>query len=199
MSDHYYSEQPQSPHALKTLTITLKNHDLTFTTDSGVFSKDRIDFGTRLLIETFSSDKAQGDLLDLGCGYGPIGITLAKDYPNRHITLSDVNERAVMLAKKNASQNKVSNVEVLQSDGFSNLTNKKFAAIITNPPIRAGKKLIYALFAKSIEHLQENGSLWIVIQKKQGAPSAIKYLKSIYSKVEVKARKKGYFIICAYK
>lgn len=199
MSDHYYSEQPQSPHALKTLTITLKNHDLTFTTDSGVFSKDRIDFGTRLLIETFSSDKAQGDLLDLGCGYGPIGITLAKDYPNRHITLIDVNERAVMLAKKNASQNNVSNVEVLQSDGFSNLTNKKFAAIITNPPIRAGKKLIYALFAKSIEHLQENGSLWIVIQKKQGAPSAIKYLKSIYSKVEVKARKKGYFIICAYK
>lgn len=199
MTDHYYSEKPQSTHALKTVTCKLRNHDLTFTTDAGVFSRGRIDFGSRLLIETFSSGDVQGDFLDLGCGYGVVGITLAKEFANRHIVLVDINERAITLSKQNKTQNNVQNVEPLQSDGFSNLTNRKFAAIITNPPIRAGKKLIYSLFADSKEHLHPNGTLWVVIQKKQGAPSAIKYLETIYSHVEVKARKKGYFVLCATK
>lgn len=199
MTEHYFSEKPQSTHALKTLTCKLRNHNLTFTTDAGVFSKGRVDFGSKLLIETFSNEHIQGDLLDLGCGYGPIGITLAKDFPERHIVMVDVNERAITLAEKNKVQNGVENVEVLQSDGFSSLTDRKFAAIVTNPPIRAGKKLIYSLFAKGEEHLHPNGTLWIVIQKKQGAPSAIKYLEGLFQKVEVKARKKGYFILCAYK
>src|SRR5699024_8078330 len=110
-----------------------------------------------------------------------------------------VNERAVTLARKNAKQNDVNNIDVLQSDGFTSVENHKFASIITNPPIRAGKKLIYSLFSESRERLNDGGTLWIVIQKKQGAPSAIKYLESIYERVEVKARKKGYYIVCAYK
>lgn len=198
MVEHYYSKKPQATHALKTLTYKLRDHNLAFTTDAGVFSKDRIDFGSKLLIETFSHDDPQGDFLDLGCGYGPIGIALAKDHPNRHVVLTDVNERAISLTKQNVVQNSIDNVEVLQSDGFSSLVNRKFATIITNPPIRAGKKLIYSLFAKSKEHLHSTGSLWIVIQKKQGAPSAMKYLEGIYEKVTVKARKKGYFVICAH-
>lgn len=198
MTEHYYSKKPQSTHALKTVTCKLRNHDLTFITDAGVFSRGRIDFGSQLLIETFSNEDVQGDLLDLGCGYGVIGITLAKEYEDRHIVLVDVNERAIALSKQNKIQNNVQNVEPLQSDGFSNIVDRKFASIITNPPIRAGKKVIYSLFAESKKHLHRNGTLWIVIQKKQGAPSAIKYLESIYNKVEIKARSKGYFVLCAY-
>lgn len=198
MGDHYYSKSPQSSHKLKKLTSTLRNQSLIFMTDAGVFSRGRIDFGTKLLIESFLIDSIQGSFLDLGCGYGPIGITLAKTYPDRKVVLTDINERAIALTKKNAVENNVTNVEILQSDGFSKLTNQKFAAIITNPPIRAGKKVIYSLFEKSKEHLQPNGTLWIVIQKKQGAPSAIKYLESIYREVEIVQRKKGYFIICAH-
>ena len=198
MTEHYYSEKPQSTHALKTWTHELCNHEFTFTSDAGVFSRDRVDFGSKLLIETFHNQGVEGDFLDLGCGYGPIGIVLAKTNPNRHTVMVDVNERAVTLSKKNAAQNNVTNVEVLQSDGFSNLTNRKFAAIVTNPPIRAGKKLIYSLFAESKTHLHPKGELWIVIQKKQGAPSAKKYLEELFKNVEVKTRKKGYYILCAF-
>lgn len=198
MTDHYYSKKPQAEHSIKKFTYTLRSHRLTFTTDASVFSRNKIDFGSQLLIETFTMNDIAGDILDLGCGYGPIGISLAKDFPDRHVVLIDINERAVTLAKQNAEQNEVKNVEVFQSDGFSNLANRKFATIITNPPIRAGKKLIYSLFAKSKEQLHLKGTLWIVIQKKQGALSAIKYLEGLYDKVEVKTRKKGYFIICAH-
>src|SRR5699024_3191438 len=127
MTEHYYSNQPQSQHDLKTITCKLRNHHFTFTTDAGVFSKGREDFGSTLLINTFEiDDKLVGDFLDLGCGYGPIGISLAKDFPKRDVLLIDVNERAVTLARKNAKQNDVNNIDVLQSDGFTSVENHKF-------------------------------------------------------------------------
>src|SRR5690606_30967544 len=101
----------------------------TFTSDTNVFSKGKIDFGSRVLIETFEEPAIDGDFLDLGCGYGPIGISLAGTYPNRHVVLADVNERALSLAEKNANANHVSNVEVIRSDRFSNLEGRKFAAV----------------------------------------------------------------------
>ncbi|MFD2131121.1 class I SAM-dependent methyltransferase [Pseudogracilibacillus auburnensis] len=197
MSDHYYSTNPQSQNVTETNDYIVRNHSFTFTSASGVFSKKGIDFGTRLLIETFEIPEVEGAVLDLGCGYGPIGITLAYHYEERSFVMVDVNERAISLAKKNANQNNSTNVVIKQSDGFTNIAEQSFAAIITNPPIRAGKKVINRLFAESSNHLVNGGELWIVVQKKQGAPSVIKYLQSIFHDVDVVTRKKGYYIICA--
>lgn len=195
--DHYYSKHPQSKKMTQTIQATLKNHQFTFTTSSGVFSKNQIDAATKMLIEQFERPKVKGDYLDLGCGYGPIGITLAKTERDRTVWMVDVNERAIELATENVKTNDVKNAIVLSSDGFTALEGKKFAAIITNPPIRAGKKVIYKLFAESKEHLVEGGELWLVIQKKQGAPSTITYLSTIFSSVETVYKKKGYYIIRA--
>src|SRR5699024_4886197 len=164
-----------------------------------VFSKKGIDFGSRLLIETFEAPSMPGDFLDLGCGYGPIGLTLAKEFSDRHIKMVDVNERAVMLAEENAAQNNIKNVVIQQSDGYSSISSEVFTAIITNPPIRTGKKVIYPFFEKSATQLVSGGSLWVVVQKKQGAPSLMRFLETLFPLVEVRARKKGYYIIQATK
>src|SRR5690606_577149 len=102
-----------------------------------------------------------GNILDVGCGYGPIGLALAKSYPERLVEMIDVNERALQLAKINSEQNRVKNVSIYQSNLFQNVKTNKFAAIVSNPPIRAGKKVVYEIFEKAYEHLAENGELWI--------------------------------------
>lgn len=198
MPDHYYSQKPQSEFKTDTIQVIIKDRTYTFTTSSGVFSKHGIDFGTKLLIEQFTLPEVDGDLLDLGCGYGPIGIILADQYRDRNIWMVDINERAVLLAKQNAEQNGVE-VTVRESDGFTNIMDQTFAAIITNPPIRAGKKVIFHLFEESKSHLVDGGELWLVVQKKQGAPSVVKFLNEIFSKVDTIERKKGYHIIRAIK
>lgn len=197
MSQHYYSKSPQTKSAPKTWQDTIKGKQYTFTSDFGVFSKSNVDFGSKLLIEHFEEPMIEGDLLDLGCGYGPIGISLAKQYTNRHVVMIDINERAVALAKQNANHNQTTNTEIIQSDQFENIKNRSFAAIITNPPIRTGKKVIYGMFEKSKHSLLPGGALWIVIQKKQGAPSAKRKLEELFHTVEVKARSKGYLILKA--
>lgn len=197
MSDHYYSKQPQSAEKTSIISCELKNHAFSFTTSSGVFSKRGIDFGSQFLIETFQAPDIAGDFLDLGCGYGPIGISIAYFHDEHQVYMVDINERAVELAKKNAQYHNVSNVHVMQSNGFEHLKGQSFAAIITNPPIRAGKKVIQGFFKESATHLVDKGELWVVVQKKQGAPSIITYLSTLFSKVEVVQKKKGYYIIRA--
>lgn len=197
MSDHYYSKQPQSKEKSSFVTCTLKDKDFTFMTGAGVFSKKGIDFGSRLLIETFQPPEVKGDFLDLGCGYGPIGISIAHFHRNRHISLVDINERAIELAKKNAEHNGVANVTIMQSNGFEHLQGRSFAAVLTNPPIRAGKQVIQDFFKQSAAHLVSGGALWVVVQKKQGAPSVIKYLSTLFKQVDVMKRDKGYYIIRA--
>ncbi|MCM3741056.1 class I SAM-dependent methyltransferase [Oceanobacillus luteolus] len=199
MNEHYFSEKPQTESSPRHLQTKLRDKNYTFTSDTNVFSKGKIDFGSRVLIETFEEPAIDGDFLDLGCGYGPIGISLAGTYPNRHVVLADVNERALSLAEKNANANHVSNVEVIRSDRFSNLEGRKFAAVITNPPIRAGKTVVHGMFEGAKEALVENGELWVVIQKKQGAPSAQKKINELFGNVEVVDKKKGYFILRALK
>ncbi|MDL4841375.1 class I SAM-dependent methyltransferase [Aquibacillus rhizosphaerae] len=199
MSEQYFSKQPQSKSNPKTWTFPLKGLNFTFTTDQGVFSKSEVDFGSRTLIETFTEPTVEGDILDLGCGYGPIGLSLAKSFPNRKIVLADVNERALYLAEKNAIQNDIHNVELRVSDRLQSFHNRTFSAILTNPPIRAGKKIIYQMFNESFEVLVPKGELWVVIQKKQGAPSALKEIEELFGNVEVLTKNKGYYIIRAIK
>ncbi|MDM5300194.1 class I SAM-dependent methyltransferase [Bacillus subtilis] len=200
MSEHYYSDKPSVKSNKQTWSFRLRKKDFTFTSDSGVFSKKEVDFGSRLLIDSFEEPEVEGGILDVGCGYGPIGLSLAGDFKDRTIHMIDVNERAVELSNENAEQNGITNVKIYQSDLFSNVDSAQtFASILTNPPIRAGKKVVHAIFEKSAEHLKTSGELWIVIQKKQGAPSAIEKLEELFDEVSVVQKKKGYYIIKAKK
>lgn len=197
MTEHYFSQKPQTKSSPKKWNYQLRGIDYTFVSDDGVFSKNEVDYGTRLLIERFESPEIEGGFLDLGSGYGPIGISLADCYRERHIVMAEINERALRLAEQNVAHNNIPNTELVQSDRFSNLAGRTFAAIVTNPPIRAGKKVVHQMFEESKDALLKEGSLWAVIQKKQGAPSAIQKLKDLFGDVEVVARSKGYFILKA--
>jgi 16S rRNA (guanine1207-N2)-methyltransferase len=199
LSEHYYSRTQKVESDPKFWDFTLKNNQFRFKTDNGVFSKREVDFGSRLLIESFEMPKTEGLLLDVGCGYGPIGLSLAKYYQDRMIHMVDVNGRAIELAKENAELNRIQNVKVYESDCLLNVKEKTFAAILTNPPIRAGKKTVHDIFEQSFEHLTSQGELWVVIQKKQGAPSAIEKLNNLFNHVETIDKSKGYFVIKAQK
>ncbi|OEF96407.1 16S rRNA methyltransferase [Vulcanibacillus modesticaldus] len=199
MVNHYYSEKPNVGHDEKIIKSIFHNREFIFKTDAGVFSKNRVDFGSSLLIETFPVPN-EAKILDLGCGYGPIGIIISSQLSKGEVHLVDINERAIELAKHNliTNQHHIGNnieVYVKQSDGFTKIEERDFNYILLNPPIRAGKKLIHELFEQSYHHLSDKGELWIVIQKKQGAPSAIKKLEATFSQVDIVEKKKGYFII----
>ncbi|RDU34898.1 16S rRNA methyltransferase [Neobacillus piezotolerans] len=197
MADHYYSRKPHTESAPKHWDYTLRNVRFRFKSDSGVFSKNEVDFGSRLLIETFALPETAGPILDVGCGYGPIGLAIARQYPDRTIHMVDVNERALELAKENAKANGVENVIVYESDRLTGVEETGFSAILTNPPIRAGKKTVHDIFVQAKEKLAALGELWVVIQKKQGAPSALDKLNELFGEVEVVDKEKGYFIIKA--
>lgn len=197
MTDHYYTENPHSKIERKQISYTFHHKTYHFTTSTGVFSKERIDFGSRVLIEAFRLPSIDGDILDLGCGYGPVGILLGSRWPNRQFVMVDINERALSLARENAAANGVNNVEVVKSDGLEALEQRTFAAILTNPPIRQGKKMIYAFFEQARKALADGGELWIVMQKKQGAPSAVDYLRTLFEDVQIVQREKGYYVIVA--
>ena len=151
MSDHYYSRTQNVESDPKYWNTELRDTKLRFKTDNGVFSKKEVDFGSRLLIETFQMPDLSGDILDVGCGYGPIGLSIAKTWPERKLFMVDVNSRALQLAKDNADLNSLDNVLIKESDCLSSVMEQKFAVIMTNPPIRAGKKVIYTIYEQSYE------------------------------------------------
>lgn len=163
----------------------------TFKTDNNVFSKRGLDFGTRTLLESINIDDINGDVLDFGCGYGPIGIYISK-LTNSNVDMIDINERAINLAKKNARINDV-NVNIFLSNIYSDV-NKKYDYIITNPPIRVGKKILYEILIGAKEYLNSGGHLIFVINKDQGAKSAIKDLEKYYE-VKLLNKNKGFFVI----
>lgn len=170
-----------------------------FQSDSGVFSKDGLDDGTRLLLETIAQTDLGTNILDLGAGVGPIGLILAHLDSTRRVTLADVNERALACAEKNATTLGVRDqVKIVLSDVYLNI-DTTFSTIVTNPPIRAGKKVTYAMYAGAFSHLENNGKLVVVIRKKQGAESAEAYLKSIFPHVERAAQHKGFRVLIATK
>ena len=163
----------------------------TFKTDNNVFSKRGLDFGTRTLLENIDIKNISGDVLDFGCGYGPIGIYI-KSNIDANVDMIDVNERALNLARSNANINKV-DVNIFESDIYSNV-NKKYDYIITNPPIRVGKKILYEILIKAKEHLKDNGHLIFVINKDQGAKSTMKDMEKYYS-VKLIEKNKGFYVI----
>jgi len=196
MTEHYYSANPTSAHRERTFSANLLGNACVFITDSGVFSRGAVDAGTELLIETLGARELSGKFLDLACGWGPVGIAMAKRDPRLSVTMTDINSRAVELARKNAAANGA-RADILCGDGLSALPSD-FSVIAVNPPIRAGKSVIYRLFSECAAHLLPDGELFVVIRKQQGAPSAQKFLSGIFAECGVVNRSAGYWILRAF-
>lgn len=195
----YFDNDENLAHEDRAYSFTILGKGFTIRSDAGVFSKDGLDDGSRLLLETIAKTDLGTEILDLGCGIGPLGIVLAKFDPNRLVTMTDVNRRALDRAKENAKANGVeTQVSIIESDIYSNI-DASFHSIVTNPPIRAGKKVTYAMYAGAIDHLYEGGRLVLVIRKQQGAASCQRYLETLFPHVEVVAQHKGFRILIATK
>lgn len=194
LGDHYYSHTPKSEHDIRVIHAQLRSRPFTFMTDSSVFSKRGVDYGTRALIKHLPLPMV-GAVLDVGCGYGPIGLIVAALSPQAEVTMVDVNRRALELCRKNAEKNNTEHVEIMESDGLCALEGRRFNYVLTNPPVRAGKRVIYRIFEQVSAQLHSRGEFWLVMHKKQGAPSAIKKLQTHFSEVTVIAREKGYAVI----
>lgn len=190
---HYFTNDPNLKSDQKQVEVFIGESHYQFITDSGVFSKSGLDFGTRTLLESLELSKINGRVLDFGCGYGPIGIHLKK-VCNCDVDMVDINERSINLAKKNAMLNNV-DVNIFVSDIYSNIKDK-YNFIITNPPIRVGKQKLYEILFEAKNHLLDSGELWLVINKDQGAKSLVKDLEKVYL-TEIIAKNKGFYVIKA--
>ena len=195
----YFAENPTSQHDEHIIDYQVNGIDLKFTTDAGVFSKLRVDYGSGVLIKKMLDvDFPQNNILDVGTGYGPIGLFAAKFWPKQTVEMIDVNERGLDLAKKNAEINHVNNVAIFSSDVYSHISSaKKYGLILTNPPIRAGKKVVSSILSGAKNHLVSDGVLLVVIQKKQGEPSARKLLTKTFGNCTILKRDKGYYVLQA--
>lgn len=192
---HYFKNDPLLESKESIIEYTYDRARLKLVSDFGVFSKERVDFGTNILInKLLEYNLEKSNILDIGCGYGIIGLAIAAKNKNSFITMVDVNERAIFLAKKNKELNNLTNIDIFKSDGYEKVS-KTFDFIITNPPIRAGKEVVDMIVLGGINYLNNNGSIFVVIQKKQGAPSLIERMETIYNEVEVVEKIKGYYII----
>lgn len=191
MSKMYYAETPDAAHDIHDLNVSLLGQSFHFYTDAGVFSKKMVDYGSQVLLNALDLERGK-NLLDVGCGYGPLGISLAK-VQGVQSTMIDINSRAIDLAKKNAERNGVV-AHIFQSNIYENVS-EKFDYIISNPPIRAGKKVVHEIIEGAFDHLNKGGSLTIVIQKKQGAPSAKVKMEDVFGNSEIIRKDKGYYIL----
>ncbi|AYF94312.1 MULTISPECIES: class I SAM-dependent methyltransferase [Streptococcus] len=191
MSKMYYDEHPDAQHDIHELHVVLLGERMNFLTDAGVFSKKMIDFGSQVLLSCLAFQPGE-TVLDVGCGYGPLGLSLAKAQ-GVHATMVDVNTRALDLAQKNAAFNQVE-ATIFQSNVYDQVEGC-FDHIISNPPIRAGKKVVHEVLSGSFDHLKPGGDLTIVIQKKQGAPSAKAKMEEVFGNCEILKKDKGYYIL----
>ena len=195
MSKMYYAENPDAAHDIHELRVELLGEKMTFLTDAGVFSKKMVDFGSQLLLKCLEVNQGE-TVLDVGCGYGPLGLSLAKAF-GVQATMVDINNRALDLARQNAERNKVE-ARIFQSNIYEQVEGK-FDHVISNPPIRAGKQVVHEIIEKSMEFLEDGGDLTIVIQKKQGAPSAKNKMEDVFGNCEIVKKDKGYYILRSVK
>lgn len=201
--NHYFSEKPEIKSEKKRIKYTIQNKKFEFITDNGVFSKSKVDFGTDLMLNEFLK-KNRGlevekiKILDIGCGYGVVSVVLKSFYPEISITLSDVNERALELSEENLKKYGINDYHIIKSDAFEKIT-EKFDVILSNPPIRAGKDIIFKIYSEAYEHLNENGKFYCVIQTKHGAKSTQKKLIEIFGNCDTVTIDGGYRIFLSKK
>lgn len=192
--EHYFTNNQNLKSELRNIKFSLNSEDFNFTSDNGVFSKNKVDYASLFLVKTFLTlNKNYGKILDVGCGYGFIGITLSK-LLNKHVDMVDINKRAVHLCKMNIEKNKV-DCTAWESNIYDNVDGK-YDLIITNPPIRAGKDVLMSFLKGGLERLNKDGELWFVINKDQGAKSVKKELEKI-SECQVLDKSKGFWVILA--
>jgi len=196
--DHYYTREPKSKVQLGLIQTYLRGRFFEFLTSSSVFSKKHIDLGTRLLIESMILPE-KGCALDLGCGYGPVGIAAAVFQPNLHVVMVDVNERAVWLTRENAKRNNVDNVEVRRGFLYGPVANMRFDTILCNPPVSAGMQIVLPIVTGAYKHLKENGLFQLVVRSKIGGKRLLGELEKVFGNVRVLARKSGYRVLVSKK
>lgn len=192
---HYYLTDLNLKDNKITINATIKKTKMQFFSNSGIFSKNHIDLGTTILLENINESQEPKKILDIGTGLGVIGIYLGINYPKSNVLMIDVNQRAVDLANQNILLNKVENAKAINSNLFQNISNINFDLIVTNPPIRVGKDFCFSLYQQSYDHLLENGILYSVVGKKQGALSHYNFLTTIFNKVEIINKKSGFWIL----
>ncbi|ANZ34152.1 methyltransferase [Staphylococcus carnosus] len=195
---HYYDKDPEVASQREDFKYRYQQNELKLATDSGVFSKGKIDYGSDLLLRTFLKEHPPGPsktIIDVGCGYGPIGLMIAKVSPHHKVILLDVNHRALDLAKENSEKNHIDNAVIQESDGLAEIPDDSADMIVTNPPIRAGKSVVHGILEDAYSKLKKDGELYVVIQKKQGMPSAKKKMEAVFGNVETLAKDKGYYIL----
>lgn len=192
MENHYFDDDAKLVDDPHTLTFFGQDKELVFETNSGLFAKEKIDYFSIVLVENINKSKVDS-YLDLGCGYGFVGIALAQKYPDAEKYFIDITKRAIEYTNINIEKNQVSKTHVIQSDGI--VIDQKFDVIALNPPIHAGKETMYRLYEEAKAHLSEQGSLYIVLHKKHGALSTIKDMEKIFNHVEILHKKKGLFVI----
>ena len=196
---HYFQNDPNLASNLQKISFDIGELHMSLWTDNGVFSKSRVDEGSFAFLKVLLPLGLSGKILDLGCGYGTIGLTIAMASPEASITLADINTRARALCEKNAQELGLSQrVTILQSDIYEKIEGH-FDSIVVNPPIRAGKRVTYAMYEGAKQRLIDGGSLFIVIRKAQGGPSASAYIESLFGNITLLKRDKGYYIYQAKK
>ena len=193
---HYFINDPNLKSNKKTIKYTFLGKEVSFNTDNGVFSKDRVDFGTNVLLNSLEDLSDIKTVLDVGCGVGVIGISIASKYNQINVDMVDVNEKAVSLTNENIRLNKLTNCKCYLSDVYSSVVGK-YDLIISNPPIRAGKQIVHKIAEEAKEYLNLKGFFYAVVQKKQGADSFKKKLEEVYGNVEVVNKDSGYIIFKA--
>ena len=198
-NNHYYSKTQENIESKPNeYTFNFKEHKFIFHTDSGVFSKNYIDYGSYVMLKTFVPKKDSGLILDMGAGYGPIGIVVSKLY-DKKVVMCEINERAFNLNQKNIITNNATNACVYHSDLFEKIEDMRFSQVITNPPIRAGKDVVFKIYDGAYTHLEPLGELWVVIQKTHGAPSSKAHLEALFGNCEIVNKDKGYYILKSVK
>jgi 16S rRNA (guanine1207-N2)-methyltransferase len=197
-SEHYYTEYPLSREKFGLVKTCLNGHILEFTTSSGVFSAKRLDPGTRLLIESMILPD-EGYILDVGCGYGAVGISAAKLKPKTGVFLIDINRRAVILTRKNAERNRTFNTEVRQGNLYEPVKELQFAAVLSNPPISAGMKMVDAIIEGAPSILKEKGTLQMVVRSKIGKKTLPGLLSKVFGNCDVLAIESGYRVLVSRK
>ncbi len=197
MREHYSTKNPSSLLKTKTVSFSFRDHEMKFLCASGVFSSERIDRATALLLE-HAKITENWDILDLGCGNGILGISIKKAFPSCSVVLTDVNERALEIAKKNAQTNHV-DVVVLESDCYTVFSGKTFDAIISNPPHHAGRDIVYKIIAEAPLYLKSGGYLQIVASHNKGGKMIEKKMKGIIGNVSTLAKSGGFRVYCSRK